>query len=53
MTQVNLRTRAQVTALFAGFDLLEPGLVFVSRWRSEPGDDTATALYYSGVGRKP
>jgi hypothetical protein len=54
MTQVNLRTRAQVAALFAGFDLLEPGLVFVRRWRPDPGDDTATALYYySGVGRKP
>jgi hypothetical protein len=54
MTQVNLRTHAQVTPLFAGFDLVEPGLVFVSRWRPEPGADTTTALYYySGVGRKP
>jgi len=54
MTQVNLRTRAQVAALFAGFDLVEPGLVFVSRWRPEPDDDTTTALYYySGVGRRP
>jgi hypothetical protein len=54
MTQVNLRTRMQVAALFAGFDLVEPGLVFVSRWRPDPGDDTTTALYYySGVGRKP
>ena len=54
MTQVNLRTSSQVTALFAGFDLVEPGLVFVSHWRPDPGDDTTTALYYySGVGRKP
>jgi trans-aconitate methyltransferase len=54
MTQVNLRTHAQVAALLAGLDLVEPGLVFVSRWRPDPGDDTTTALYYySGVGRKP
>jgi hypothetical protein len=54
MTQVNLRTRAQVAALFAGFDLVEPGLAFVPRWRPDPGEDTTTALYYyGGVGRKP
>jgi hypothetical protein len=54
MTQVNLRTHAQVTALFDGFELVEPGLVFVSRWRPDPDDDTTTALYYySGVARKP
>jgi len=31
-----LRSPAQITALFDGLDLLEPGVVPVSRWRPDP-----------------
>jgi O-methyltransferase involved in polyketide biosynthesis len=38
---LTLRSRAEITALFEGFRLLEPGLVPVDRWRpdDEPGDE--------------
>lgn len=47
------RTREQVTALFAGFDLLDPGVVPVSRWRpdNEAEASAATALW-GAVARK-
>jgi hypothetical protein len=51
-----LRTRAQVTAFFDGFDLVEPGLVQAPLWR--PGDrkprpkDLAKIGIYAGVGHK-
>jgi hypothetical protein len=49
-----LRSPAQITALFDGLDLLEPGVVSVSKWRPDPSPfgpprhvDT-----YGGVARK-
>ena len=30
------RTRAEIAALFDGFDVLEPGVVFLPQWRPEP-----------------
>ncbi|HEY9475926.1 MAG TPA: SAM-dependent methyltransferase [Mycobacteriales bacterium] len=54
MTKVNLRSRDQVAAMFDGFDLVDPGLVWIPRWRPDPGEDaSATLYYYSGVGIKP
>jgi hypothetical protein len=51
------RTHAQVMALFSGFDLVEPGLVRVSRWRPDADtridDSPASSANYAGVGRKP
>lgn len=47
------RDRAQVTAFFDGWDLLEPGVVFIPDWRpSAPPDhsDTARPLAWCGVG---
>jgi hypothetical protein len=47
------RTHAQVERFFDGFDLLDPGLVEIQRWRP---DDLASSLpggFYGGVGRKP
>jgi hypothetical protein len=51
------RSRAQVQALFAGFDLVEPGLVYVPLWRPDEtvdpfSDDPARSLIFAGVGRK-
>jgi len=52
------RSHEEVQRLFAGFELVEPGLVGSALWRpSGPGDisDSAKAntLTYGGVGRKP
>jgi S-adenosyl methyltransferase len=49
------RTRGQVEALFAGFDLVDPGVVWVPQWRPdspEDGDRPEASGVYAGVGRK-
>jgi SAM-dependent methyltransferase len=52
-----LRTRAEVEALFAGLDLVDPGVVWVPQWHPESLDDVyhdrpeASGLY-GGVARK-
>ena len=49
------RTHAEITALFDGFELLEPGLVPLPRWRPEEGsveEDADRAGIFAGVGRK-
>jgi hypothetical protein len=35
-TPIYARTRAQVQALFDGFELVEPGVVFLPLWRPDP-----------------
>jgi len=48
------RPHADVAGLFAGFDLIEPGLVRVPQWRPDPQDDTsAPAQMWAGLARKP
>jgi S-adenosyl methyltransferase len=52
----NARTRAEVERFFAGLDLVEPGLVFMSQWRPEPGvviEKPEKLWAVAGVGRKP
>lgn len=52
------RTEAELSAFFAGFDLVEPGLVALPEWRPDSppdDDDTAGPLslgFRAGVGRK-
>jgi hypothetical protein len=53
-----LRSHDEVLRLFAGFELVEPGLVGCAHWRpAGPGDISDSAemnrLPYGGVGRKP
>jgi len=50
-----LRTPAQITAFFRGLDLLEPGVVSVSRWRPDPTPfgEPPEVTAYCGVARKP
>jgi hypothetical protein len=52
---VTLRSHAQITTLFSGFGLIEPGLVQVPLWHPDrpPGDDLPKIAMYGGVGRKP
>ena len=54
-TPIRLRSHAEVRALFDGFDLMEPGLVTVDRWRPECSDqpDPACRGILAGVGRRP
>jgi len=49
------RSRAETEALFAGLELVEPGVVPVLSWRpdAEPPADPHSAYYWAGVGRKP
>ncbi len=51
------RSHEEITALFAGFDLLEPGVVSTPLWRpespAEVGPDAEHSEIYAGVGRKP
>lgn len=53
VSQITLRPHARIAEMFDGFDLVEPGLVWVPRWRPEEGKDASEMLhYYAGVGRK-
>jgi hypothetical protein len=54
------RPHAVIRSLFAGWDLVEPGLVFTSQWRQDDCDaapDTPTdpgwSVFLAGVGVKP
>jgi SAM-dependent methyltransferase len=48
------RTRHEIGAFFNGFDLVEPGLVFPTRWNPiRVGDDPGAQWMFAGVGRKP
>ncbi len=55
-----LRTREQIRAFFGDFDLVDPGLVWLSQWRPEqPSDLDAQdehperSAFLAGVARKP
>ncbi len=55
-TPMTMRNRAEVTRFFDGYDLVEPGVVYLPQWRPDPGDpavdqpERMTGL--AGVGRK-
>jgi SAM-dependent methyltransferase len=54
---LTLRTRNQISALFAGWQLVEPGLVWLPEWHpdwpEEVGKDPSWTEILCGVGRKP
>jgi len=51
------RSRAEILRFFDGFELVDPGLVYVPQWRPDsPADvpsDPSTLWFLVGVGRKP
>ncbi|MGV9674918.1 SAM-dependent methyltransferase [Nocardia sp. NPDC003482] len=55
------RSRAETENLFAGTEILDPGVVPVVTWRPDLADDAAAATaadresawYWAGIGRKP
>jgi hypothetical protein len=50
-----LRSPEQIVRFFDGLELIDPGVVTVSRWRPDPGQDGLPTHHdsYGGVGRKP
>ena len=50
-TGIHARGRADVQEFFKGWDLFEPGVVFVPEWRPE-GSTGTTRWMYGGVARK-
>jgi hypothetical protein len=54
---IHARGRDEITAMFAGFDLVEPGVVFTPLWHPESpedvGDHPDRSGAFVGVGRKP
>ena len=56
-TQITLRSRDQVARFFTGFELVDPGVVFVQQWRpdwlGEVEGHPEWSSIYCGVGRKP
>ena len=55
VTPLSSRTKAEVTALFAGFELVDPGVTRIPLWRPETPDDlepdAARFPGFAGVGR--
>ncbi|MBB5938489.1 SAM-dependent methyltransferase [Streptomyces zagrosensis] len=50
-----LRSRSEVEQLFAGLDMVEPGVVPMHHWRPDPREavsEATTVNMYAGVGRK-
>jgi SAM-dependent methyltransferase len=55
-TPMTHRSRDEVARFFAGFNLVDPGLVWAPQWHPENGDDVAhpeRSSNYVGVARKP
>jgi hypothetical protein len=50
---VTMRDRAEITALFDGFELLEPGVVPAPEWRPDRPYGSPTGWLLAGVGRRP
>ncbi|PZF88213.1 SAM-dependent methyltransferase [Micromonospora deserti] len=49
-----IRSRGELAALFDGFELVEPGVVWVPQWRPESADgaeDAERSAFIGGVGR--
>jgi hypothetical protein len=56
-TRIQMRSRGEILRFFEGFDLVEPGLAYVTQWRPDaPGDVTSDPSQFGnlvGVARKP
>ncbi|MBQ0925768.1 SAM-dependent methyltransferase [Saccharopolyspora endophytica] len=51
-TPIRARTAAEIEGLFAGTELLEPGVVSCSQWRPDAEGETPKPVYlFGGVGR--
>jgi hypothetical protein len=52
--QLHVRSQADVQLFFDGFEMVEPGLVWINEWRPDPGVPAAgqPRSLLGGVGRK-
>jgi S-adenosyl methyltransferase len=52
-TPIFFRGPADISLFFDGYDLVDPGLVTLERWRPDPSDPApVTSWLYGGVGRR-
>ena len=53
--QLHVRSEPEIQRLFDGFELVEPGVVWINEWRPDPGIPAAgqPRSLMGGVGRKP
>jgi hypothetical protein len=58
--QIHYRSRREILSLLAGYDLLEPGLTDLIRWRPDPdagpdplGGEDARYSGYAALGHRP
>src|SRR5207248_2992293 len=53
--QIHVRPVKDIERFFDGWEILEPGVVWMARWRPDPGTRPAGRpnSLYGGVGRKP
>jgi S-adenosyl methyltransferase len=51
--QYHLRSPERIARFFDGLELVEPGVVSVTRWRPDPGASGDEIDQFCGVGRKP
>ena len=56
-TGVHMRSHAEILRFFDGFELLDPGLVYIPQWRpdspSDVPEDPSKFWVLVGVGQKP
>jgi SAM-dependent methyltransferase len=55
VTDFSMRTRAEITTLFAGLEPVGPGVVYLTEWHPDSGDevgDPKRMSQFAGVGRK-
>jgi S-adenosyl methyltransferase len=53
--QMHVRPVKEIERFLSGFEILDPGVVWMARWRPDPGTEPAGRpdSLYGGVGRKP
>lgn len=56
-TPLTTRPKDQIARFFDGFDLVDPGLVYLHLWRPDDADEVSTrsdeSIMYAGVGLRP
>ncbi|MFS8105149.1 SAM-dependent methyltransferase [Lentzea alba] len=54
VTEFSMRTRTEITGMFDGLDLVDPGVVYLPQWQPDPGDEIgapARTSTFAGLAR--